>query len=492
VRLLDGSPPSALQARALAATGTGRMLLGEPDLALPLTTRALRVAQQVGAAAEHAHALTTLGIVQAQRGHLEAGLAALRSAFAIAHRTGDVEDVVRAAGSHMYLLCTAGRFAEALEVAGQGRRAAHSLGAPPALTAVLDNNTAAVLVATGRWREADRLLADLVGTSAPHITRYLQLLQLELAVARGETRRSAELAALLAGAPDDPRLTGPLHACLAEQALGAGDLATAADEVLRGLALLGDGGLAEEQARLLADGARVAADLALLPGPMRPRELATGWEPAAGTFPDRARLVAEQHGDEPVVAAFGALAAAEHARGAKADDRAAWRAVADAWRAADQPYREAYTRLREGETAIRAGRRDQAERALTACLSLAGPLAAAPLIQRAREASKRGRLVCRPDAPGRSGATRARFDLTERESQVLALLSNGESNRQIARSLFISDRTVAVHVSHILDKLGVRNRTEAAMVRARADRASSYRPVPAPRAEKEPDAQSGL
>ena len=50
---------------------------------------------------------------------------------------------------------------------------------------------------------------------------------------------------------------------------------------------------------------------------------------------------------------------------------------------------------------------------------------------------------------------------------MLALLVYGDSNRQIARALFISDRTVAVHVSRILDKLGVRNRTEAATVGAK-------------------------
>ena len=50
---------------------------------------------------------------------------------------------------------------------------------------------------------------------------------------------------------------------------------------------------------------------------------------------------------------------------------------------------------------------------------------------------------------------------------MLALLARGDSNRQIARALFISDRTVAVHVSRIFDKLGVRNRTEAATVGTR-------------------------
>jgi hypothetical protein len=79
----------------------------------------------------------------------------------------------------------------ALEVARDGRRAARSLAAPPALTAFLDNNTAAVLTATGRWAEAGQLLAELVGESAANVTRYLQLLQLELAVGMGDSQRAA-------------------------------------------------------------------------------------------------------------------------------------------------------------------------------------------------------------------------------------------------------------------------------------------------------------
>jgi DNA-binding NarL/FixJ family response regulator len=148
--------------------------------------------------------------------------------------------------------------------------------------------------------------------------------------------------------------------------------------------------------------------------------------------------------------------------------------VADAWRAASQPYREAYARLREAEAAARAGRRDQAARALAAGQALARELPSAPLLSLAGELARRARLAP-PRGPQSRSAAPARLDLTEREAEVLALLANGDSNRQIARALFISDRTVAVHVSRILDKLGVRNRTEAATAGARLGLAQQSR-----------------
>jgi DNA-binding NarL/FixJ family response regulator len=54
--------------------------------------------------------------------------------------------------------------------------------------------------------------------------------------------------------------------------------------------------------------------------------------------------------------------------------------------------------------------------------------------------------------------------LTRREAEVLALLAAGRSNRQIAQALFISPKTVGVHVSNILAKLGVAGRVEAAAI----------------------------
>jgi DNA-binding NarL/FixJ family response regulator len=58
----------------------------------------------------------------------------------------------------------------------------------------------------------------------------------------------------------------------------------------------------------------------------------------------------------------------------------------------------------------------------------------------------------------------ARFGLTEREREVFLLLATGLSNPQIGKALFISPKTVSVHVSSILAKLGVTGRIEAAAV----------------------------
>jgi DNA-binding NarL/FixJ family response regulator len=54
--------------------------------------------------------------------------------------------------------------------------------------------------------------------------------------------------------------------------------------------------------------------------------------------------------------------------------------------------------------------------------------------------------------------------LTRREQEVLELVAQGKTNKEIASALFISEVTAKVHVRHILDKLGVRSRTEAAII----------------------------
>jgi DNA-binding NarL/FixJ family response regulator len=65
---------------------------------------------------------------------------------------------------------------------------------------------------------------------------------------------------------------------------------------------------------------------------------------------------------------------------------------------------------------------------------------------------------------GANGSRRNEYSLTQREHDILALLAEGRSNREIAQSLFLSEKTVKAHLAAIFRKLGVTNRTQAAMM----------------------------
>jgi DNA-binding NarL/FixJ family response regulator len=85
-----------------------------------------------------------------------------------------------------------------------------------------------------------------------------------------------------------------------------------------------------------------------------------------------------------------------------------------------------------------------------------------------------GNTVLAPEAAGslvrsgaRSGAVAGLDALTAREREVLAQLAEGRSNREIARLLHMSEKTVKTHVSSVLAKLGVADRTQAALYAVR-------------------------
>ena len=90
---------------------------------------------------------------------------------------------------------------------------------------------------------------------------------------------------------------------------------------------------------------------------------------------------------------------------------------------------------------------------------------------RAIRAVHDGHFLLAPEAAGfllRSGRPGGGLDaLTSREREVLAELAHGRSNREIARALHVSEKTVKTHVSSVLTKLGVADRTQAALVAVR-------------------------
>jgi DNA-binding NarL/FixJ family response regulator len=94
---------------------------------------------------------------------------------------------------------------------------------------------------------------------------------------------------------------------------------------------------------------------------------------------------------------------------------------------------------------------------------------------RAIRAVHDGHLLLAPEAAGfllRTTNPRApSLDaLTTREREVLAELAQGRSNREIARALRVSEKTVKAHVSSVLAKLGVQDRTQAALFAVRHER----------------------
>jgi DNA-binding CsgD family transcriptional regulator len=173
---------------------------------------------------------------------------------------------------------------------------------------------------------------------------------------------------------------------------------------------------------------------------------------------------------------------AERARIDGAVDADPWREVAERFGELAEPYLVAYARVREAEAGLRAhGLRAAAAEPLRAAAEVADRLGAAPLRREVDELARRARVDLAPQAvervsersTDRQAATKAGARtgrgpaLSEREVEVLRLVAQGRSNGEIAEQLFITRKTASVHVSHILDKLAVANRVEAAMVAAR-------------------------
>ena len=140
--------------------------------------------------------------------------------------------------------------------------------------------------------------------------------------------------------------------------------------------------------------------------------------------------------------ASGAVLMAEgDARAALAELRAAHRS----WRELEAPHQAARVRLLIGVACRALGDRASAELEFEAARGMLEELGAAPDLERL------ARLTGSPSPGG----------LSRRETEVLTLVAAGKTNRAIATELFISEKTVARHVSNIFTKLGLSSRAEA-------------------------------
>jgi DNA-binding CsgD family transcriptional regulator len=398
--------------------------------------RAMEIAREHGASDLEVFALSLLGRAEVSAGHPEQGMALLEEAMAAAS-AGRVRNVHTLGEAYCNLI-------EACAGAGEWERAkewcevvddfARTHAAAPLLGACRTVH-ADVLVAAGRWPEAEHALATAVATHERYIPEMGVAANARMAELRVRQGRLAEAARLLAGAAEDAAS-------------------------LRALALLR---LAEDQpqvaAALLERGLRGAEGSAVraaqMLAPLVDARLAAGDVAGAREAADQLAAFAQASGIR-LIAARADLAAARVALAAGDGDAVepAQRALS-AFDALAMPFDVGEARLElarataqrspevavgEARTAIATFRGLGASRGLDAATALLRELGGAG-----------------------SGRARVSGELTVREREVLELVALGMSNAQIARTLTISEKTAGHHVSRILMKLGVRNRTEAAL-----------------------------
>jgi DNA-binding CsgD family transcriptional regulator len=318
----------------------------------------------------------------------------------------------------------------------------------------------------------------------------------------------------------DAQQAVPLHLAAASFALWRGDITDARRATDRAWALMG--GTEDWILAARAAAAVVEVDAAAAAEAQGRRDLAglAGARQRAQDVLDAAEATVKRHGvarnlgSRKLADAYLATARAHRRRLDGRDDPAGWAAVADGWVALGMPYEIARARWRQagahlGSGAGRAGR-SAAKEPLLESVELALRLGAQPLLRELRELARRA-LIALPDdvdaqllgpddmtrplvgvmerevrdadaGDERSAALvrsmvgadeeqpkRDTFGLSAREREVLAEIARGRTNREIGERLFISQKTVGVHVGNILSKLGVSGRVEAAAVAIRLD-----------------------
>ena len=322
-------------------------------------------------------------------------------------------------------------FAIARFVAGDwagSAAAAQVPGDPTASIASAIVASAGVLVevSSGRFERADQLLAKL----RPEWPRDYQLplfcttAAVELHCWRG--RPDLGVAAAQDGL-DKMRAIAP--GLTAEIRLGALGVGAAADVI--------------RQARRRRDSEAEAAALAAAELFVEQAEAAGKRKPRSGKL-----------GPEGI--AWQARLAAEQSRLADGTgDPAAWRAVVDAF-GYGHAYERALARWRLAGALLAVDEKDEAAHQIRLAAETAQRLGAVPLAGALAELARRARIQL-----GDTVARDTVDPLTPRERAVLALVALGRTNREVGEELFISEKTVSVHLSRIMAKLGASRRAEA-------------------------------
>jgi DNA-binding CsgD family transcriptional regulator len=449
------SEPTVGRVRVLDLLAAVLMVGGRCAPAAQLAEEAATVAAGLGENELQLNAQATLGGALAEAGAFRDALDVLGTAGELAAARGNATQVARIQLNAAMAWQGLGDYAAATRAARAGIEAAERAGLQRSLGAAACVLLAHVLIATGEWDQADATAAGALELGPPDtIAAALHATRAEIAVGRGERDLAREQGSLAVALSGDAAELSPwtLHVikAQAEVALQDNRVDDARVVLARALPAVHQPGDLLAAWELLGTAAK-AARLA------RVRATAMS-QPSDEAFTTRLRRAASRlPADSPAMSAYATWVAAE------LDDEVSWAPVAAAWDAIGRPYQAAYARLRAAEAAVADGQREAARELLGAAATSAQRLSAQPLLAEihwlARHASLR--LAGEVDAT-EEGSDLQRLHLTDREVEVLRHLTDGRSNKQIGERLFISTKTVSVHVSNILAKLGVASRGEAA------------------------------
>jgi DNA-binding CsgD family transcriptional regulator len=474
LRLVSDGQHEAARAQVLASLAQSQRKLNADAQARMYAEEALEVARAHHLPAVQARAMITLAVLEPDSYSSDSdALDLLAQARAAAAEAQDYQLLVLAAINESHVLEGMGRHLLAAEVARTGLADAAGYGLSRTSGAILAVNVAEPLAAAGKWAEASEVIARALGAplAGPHRSSLWRLAG-ELALARGDLdvahQALSNASELLASTSYEDQKHLPQFRMEFELAAAEGQLASAlatARQVLQSADL-------QTSPRyswpLLAAAARIAADAVGLPAAARGEgdvDLADVVLQAVRAETRKLDVVG------PVQAAFRRTLAAEMARAGRPeaegspDDLVLWQEAAAAWEELGEPFALGYALYRVAE----AGLADQADRdaageALSRAEAIARDLGARPLGEDVALLARRARISLSSANDGGTGVGRSARILTARELDVLRLVAAGRSNAAIAAELFISAKTVSVHVSNIMGKLGAGNRGEAAAI----------------------------
>jgi ATP/maltotriose-dependent transcriptional regulator MalT len=492
VRLVPAEPPSVERAQVLGGLASTQMAFLHYRESRELAEEALAVLRAIGSRDGEPRLLNVLGVDLLGLGEIDAGLAHLRDAVAAAREVAPVDTLVGIEHNLGYFAGLSDHLDEALDATSVALDDARRTGLERKYGAGLMATRGEILFRLGRWDEADEATQTALDIETePSKLIFLLAIRSELLAARGEQAPLAEalrVAGELAASDVDPDVQAYHLTAVAEEALLLDRPADAMRAIEEALSQYAETDEQLQMGPLLVVAMTAAADQADKARAWRLNAEVSMAETAATALLEQTRRVAARPGATPSLVAAGVHAEAEHARASGRPDPDAWIRAAAAWESVPMPYPAARARYRAAEALLLSrGSRDDATRLLDEAAATARTLGAAPLLDAIAAVARRARLSVQAEpvadrdaeaadadetasaggaaAPPRDPA--AILGLSAREWEVLELVAAGRSNAEIAESLFISPKTASVHVTHILDKLGVNNRVEAATIAVR-------------------------